>query len=459
VYKGGYAAPDRECPTCGEVKPIPTRNKYCSRSCASKGRAPEIERLMSPVKTAKESIEPEGGFAENARSSGSGNFHTHPTGFVDINPETGTGRIITPTFDKPNPSNDEALEAVLLDPKDWKVIPTGLRRFQDRKGEWKSNLNAKVFRRTDTLEDDPDYVAISKEIRAFKPRKTPVRAKAQKKGPFTLLVTPADAQLGKPDRGGVEGTYQRVLQLIDDVPELLEEYRRAGYYIPEIAIVGMGDMIENCAGHYDQQTAATGGVNLRDQIKIARDLIWQMVETWSPLVDRAIVGAVGGNHGENRQNGKSFTDFADNHDVAVFEWVMDKCSANPFLRERTKWFIPNDELILTLDLHGAIYGFTHGHIIGKSSANLQKKVDAWWAQNSHHKKPLGDAAVLITAHFHHWLTNQQGLRTWFQAPALEGGSKWFEDGSGRVSAPGTLTLLAGATAGKDGRGWAKPEIL
>jgi len=114
------------------------------------------------------------------------------------------------------------------------------------------------------------------------------------------------------------------------------------------------------------------------------------------------------------------------------------------------YIIPDEQMELTLDVHGTIVGFAHGHQAGK--AQPQKMLD-WWKGQMYGRQPIGDADILLTAHFHHLRVTQEGKRTWFQCPALENESTWFKHQVGVVSPAGTLSMLVGPD------GWSHLEVL
>jgi predicted phosphodiesterase len=184
-------------------------------------------------------------------------------------------------------------------------------------------------------------------------------------------------------------------------------------------------------------------LNYRDQMKMARRLIAQALRTWAPGFDQVIVAAVGGNHGENRLDGKAFTSFSDNADVAIFETLEEVFAENPDAFSHMSFVIPDDRLDLTLDVKGTITALAHGHQAGKGSTAAQK-LDNWWMGQAHGMQPAGDASLLLSGHFHHLSVTQSGQKTHIQCPALEGGSDWWRNVTGQRSAPGLLTLTIGS---------------
>jgi hypothetical protein len=161
---------------------------------------------------------------------------------------------------------------------------------------------------------------------------------------------------------------------------------------------------------------------------------------------------VAGNHGEHRKDGKAFTGPGDNDDVAVVEQVAEIMQANPDAFGHVGWHIPDDRLEVCLDVAGWRVGFHHGHIAG-SGASPQIKQRNWWRDHSFQQSLIGDADLLVTGHYHHLSVVDHGPRVHFQTPAMDGGSRWWEDKGGGRSATGTLTFMVGE------HGWDRLRVL
>jgi predicted phosphodiesterase len=173
-------------------------------------------------------------------------------------------------------------------------------------------------------------------------------------------------------------------------------------------------------------------------------MIVQALKEWTPLAPEVLVAAVGGNHGEERLNGQSYTDFADNRDVAVFEDVAEILRENEDRFGHVRFMLPNRDLTLTVDVFGTIVGLAHGHQIQKASgASPAKKAEAWWEGQMTARNPVGDADLLLTGHFHHLVLQSIGPRWHIQMPALHGGSEWFDNVRGGKNPPGQVSLVVG----------------
>lgn len=299
-----------------------------------------------------------------------------------------------------------------------------------------------AIRRRSTL-PNADVDKLCDEIRRHKSAK-----RSAPGGDVAFVVALADWQIGKPDGDGTAGTVRRVLESIDKVTSRIRELRKLGRPLGQMYVVGLGDIIEACDGHYDMQTFGVE-LNLTEQVRVARRLIVKALTTWAPLFEQVVVPVVPGNHGENRRGGKAFTDFADNHDVAVFEQAAAVLEANPGAYGHVHFVFPTgQDLTVTLDIAGTVTSLAHGHQFRGGS-----KAQAWWAAQAHGMQPPGDATLLLSGHFHHLRVEQSGAKTWMQAPALDGGSTWWTNQTGQDSPPGVLTLTVG------GGGWADLAVL
>lgn len=286
--------------------------------------------------------------------------------------------------------------------------------------------------------------ALLTEVRKWKARKPP---NSQKTVSDAALVVPwADWQIGADDAGGPQATLARFTDSIGQIQDRWRDLRKIGVPLGRLVVAGLGDLGESCSQFYRQQTFRVM-LNNRDQRVLVRRMAVQALKEWAPLAPEITVAAVGGNHGEEREGGQSFTDFADNRDVAVFEDVAE------ILRESDRFahvhsVIPNKDLTVTLDLYGTIVALAHGHQIGKAAGSSPAlKAQAWWKDQMKSMRPVGDADLLLTGHFHHLIVQSVGPRTHIQCPALHGGSDWWDEIKGGGDRPGQITLVV------DGSGW------
>lgn len=275
-------------------------------------------------------------------------------------------------------------------------------------------------------------------------------------GASTFVVALSDWQMGKGENGGSAGTVARIQTAIDAAVRRLTELDARGTAIERVALVGLGDLVEGCSGFYPMQEFQTD-LTRREQVNITRRLILRTIRAFAETGLPITVAGVGGNHGENRKDGKAYTTFGDNDDVSVFEQVQDVISsADTGQFGAVEFVLPRDELSLCLEVSGTRVGIVHGHQFG-GGATPGAKALAWWKSQSLGEQSVGAAQILLSGHLHHFDLNPFGNRTHFQAPAIDGGSQWFTERSGIVSPPGLLTMLIGAACGP--LGWAELALL
>jgi len=321
-----------------------------------------------------------------------------------------------------------------LDPEKFSVVePVLFNVWGNPDGALNRQWKGKVVQRI-TVAIERDIAELIKDVmkqkKALEPREY---------GDGVFVVVLADWQIAKPDGDGLKGTVHRILQCIDSVEHRVKELRRIKRPIGRLIVLWTGDSIEGCVGHYAQQTF---GVELdrRDQVKVARRLLRDALMRWSKLFDDVSVVAVAGNHGENRNSGgKSYTSLNDNDDVAIVEQVAEIFQANPEAFGHVRFAIPKDRLSLTIEAAGWILGITHGHA-AKNSGTVEQKLKRWLEGQSLGKQPIGDCDVLVSGHYHHFRLADWGGCVWLQAPALDGGSDWWEQMTGHASDVGVLTF-------------------
>lgn len=371
---------------------------------------------------------------------------THPKGWepgVDT-----AARTVTVKAGAEPPADWSAVIAELgLDPKAWTVDET--QPVQVR--SWDSGDQRMYYYRATVLPaveaaGGPDVDELLRRVGRARPRPAPTGD-----GSRALVVALADWQAGKADHGGVDALVDRLASLRTAVPARLRQLKRAGRPVDQLVVAGLGDLVENCDGHYPMQTFAVE-LDRRSQVRLVRRALFEMVTEWSRHVDRVVVAAVPGNHGENRRGGKAFTTFEDNDDLAVFEQVAEILRANVDAYGHVAFVIPDGDMTVTLDVCGTVVAFAHGHQ-ARRGASPQARVDRWWKDKQAARHPVGDADILVTGHYHHLVVVQDGPRSWFQCPANDGGSRWFEERGGSTTVCGTLSFTV------DGDGWADLEVL
>jgi hypothetical protein len=337
------------------------------------------------------------------------------------------------------------------DPADYEIVGNiQLRRWQQHVGEdFLYYHRATIQRRAGTSEGDVDVDALLREVSRRKTRKAPATSTTG----AGLVVAMGDWQVGKSDGDGVQGTIDRLGRIPDLIEQRWRALRKIGVPLEVGYLCFGGDLKESCNGHYAQQQFRTV-LNNRDQRKIIRHAADRIIDRAAGFAPRVAVKVVGGNHGEEREGGKSHTDFADNVDVAVIEdvaYAYSKVETGRY--DNVSFAIPNEDLTLTFAHDDLVVGLAHGHQAGFGSGDPQAKIHRWWLGQQHGRQPIGDADILVTFHYHHPWMLRKGQRTHFGSPALDGGSDWFRNVSGQDAPASTLSFVV------TGEGWSHMELL
>ena len=344
------------------------------------------------------------------------------------------------------PNWDEVVTQLGFDPGVWEVdrrFPVQVRSWDAADGQRLFYYKASVVPKLEFQEDVGELV---REVRRRKPSRVPVAESGR-----WLVVCLADWQAGKSDHGGVEALLGRLYRLRDAVPERVRELRRAGRPVEGLLVMGLGDMVEACDGHYAMQTFQVE-LDQRQQERLVRRVLVDLISAWVKLAPKMIVGAVPGNHGEARRNGKAFTSFDDNNDLKVFETVQEILCRNPETFGHIGWVIPDGDMAAVVELSGQKLAFAHGHQ-ARAGSGPAGKLKNWWQAKMYTDHPVGEAKILVSGHYHHLQVVQDGARTWFQCPANDGGSRWFEEQGGATTRCGTLTFTV------DEDGWDDLKVL
>ena len=295
-----------------------------------------------------------------------------------------------------------------------------------------------------TVEDELELVKIVMR------KRTKVTPKTTTGVPVGYILNLSDFQIGKGEGGGTLATVERITAALHQSAVRVKELRKA-HNVASVWLVGMGDLAEQCFGHYPSQQFTVDRTR-REQLQIVRELITLAVDVHADLAPALNLGAVPGNHGENRKDGKSVTTVADNDDLAVFDQVAEKLRTSPRY-EHVGYHIA-DELVLVRDVEGVPVAWTHMH---QGSGSGEAKITAWWKGQVMGNRPVAQAQILNTAHYHHFLCSEATGRTLLQMPAMDGGSGWWTDKTGQNSPPGMVSYLAGVGCGA--RGWSDLAIL
>ena len=358
-----------------------------------------------------------------------------------------------------NPDWSELLAARGLDPEIYEIVGDTIKWTsydgwkKDESGETYSTIcysfKAEIRRKQEIVETEPIPVDVYQDIlKAKKPKK------AAPSGDTHFVVALSDWQTGNRDGGGIELQAQRIADLVHSIPARIKHLRGGGNNIGHVVIAGLGDLVEGTCGHYPGQQYRIEA-DRREQIKLVRRGIRDIIMAVSPIVDKVTVLAIGGNHGENRGlQGKAFTTTGDNDDVAIFEQLAETFAMNPEVYGHVGFKLPLEKLTLSINLSGKVIAFTHGHL-SKPGANAGQAVWNWWKDQTMGRAHEGvaDADILVTGHYHHLNVKEQEGRAVLICPSLTSVGEYFQDAYGVKTRAGTLNF----TVNEDG--WNNLHLL
>jgi hypothetical protein len=354
----------------------------------------------------------------------------HPEGWEPGIEWDGTaGRITAPT-DNRLPDWRSLLELWQFDPDEYEVVePVQVRTWDAAVGNGEVRRmwyhRAGIRRKRAGGPDIAELVKLVKRVKSV-PRVIP-RDDAQN----AYILALNDWQLGK---RGTAATIERIVKAIDASAARARALRPASIWL-----CILGDLGEACDGQYAMQTFEVE-LDRRDQGIITRRLALYAIDAHRKIAP-VRVPVVGGNHGEHRKDGKAFTTFSDNDDVAWIEEVAEVCAVNPAVYGDVRFLIPRHELDLTVQPvpDGPLLGLLHGHQ-ARRGATAQQKTENWWKDQWFGDRPAGDADILLSAHNHHFSIVDNG-RPMIQAPTIDSGSPWFASTAGRESKPSMLSFV------------------
>lgn len=377
------------------------------------------------------------------------NKRSHPKGW-EPGIDTERGEVVASVDESEHedggPDWSHVISALGFDPDKWVVIDDSVQvRSWDVPGHGRQFYYRANLAPTDET-SDLDVEALAKKVRKRGPLKAATDRVQVEQGGW-LVVVLADWQAGKGTDGGANQLAERVARLGAMVEQRLGYLRDAGVDVRGLAILCAGDLVEACDGHYEMQRFEVE-LDMRQQTKLVRRLLLELIDRWAPRFDRVVVAAAAGNHGEKRVDGKAVTSWSDNLDIEIPEQVAELCEMKPERFGHVGFLLPEpDQLTVTVDLDGLTVGVAHGHQMTKGGAIVQRRALKWWRRMAFSSHPVGDVDVLVSGHYHHFETYMDGRhdgssRTWMQAPALDGGSPWWEHTGGGATHAGTLTFVA-----------------
>jgi hypothetical protein len=264
------------------------------------------------------------------------------------------------------------LKSFGLDPSVFEVVGDKVRMSKwmsskrlengDRDSVWLYSYRATFARRKIAKITDLDIDSIRKNIRAFKPLKSTPTGISQEPSTFVFLAS--DWQLGKSASGGPEATIKRVLDSFEKTVKRIEELKKTGRNIEQIAFVNMGDPVEGCSNEFYPSQLFSVQLTQREQLLLALDLWTTGVTMFAGLAPKTKFISTLSNHGEwNRRNGKSQSTDSDSADGFLSDTLKRILEDKNIVDE---WVIPHDQMSVTSDLSGMNCAFTHGHKIARN---------------------------------------------------------------------------------------------
>ena len=197
----------------------------------------------------------------------------------------------------------------------------------------------------------------------------------------------------------------------------------------------MGDLIE---GENSQggKNIANNDLTLTESLRVARHLVSWTIQESLRCVNKVVVSAVPGNHGDTtRLQNRPLTD---NHDIDIVSAVQQAFELSPH-KDRITWYYPEEGTgHLVYEVDGTIFASTHGHLF----KGMLKGAENWWSGMSVSGAPAGAAHILMAAHYHSPLVSNYTRNKWICfGAALEDKSTWLNEQNGASSQPGMLTYL------------------
>ena len=304
-----------------------------------------------------------------------------------------------------------------LDADDWTITRARSSRWQQR-----STGQEPIWLEASRIEFEPravvraavaDAEKIISQIAKWRPRTPPPRNKC------SLWVPVGDTQIGKIEGGGTTATVERFL---DNTARMV--HRQKTIKAEHVWLPWLGDCIE---GVVSQKGKVRGRLDLSitKQLRVLRRLQMAQIKVFAPVADIITLVGIPGNHDETTRD--LFTEGTDSWALEALATVDTAIGENPELRDRVKFLYPDDDtLTVTIDDQGQRVTMAHGHQFPVSKSGWE----SWWDEQIRARTLPGDADILLAAHRHHLVINDFAGRMFIQIPALDGGSRHYEDRHG-----------------------------
>jgi len=369
----------------------------------------------------------------------------------------GRGSITTNAIPKGNPNWNDWIDYWLGSgaSKDFYVREDEPVNFRTWDG-WGENgiqkfyyFKANIYARKTNKYDDKE---LKRLITNAKKKKGDDRVK-KSKNKKALVLCMSDWQVGKE---GTEEMLDRFYISLDKIDKHIKHLRKKHDDLDKLIVVGLGDLVESCSGHYPMQTFTTV-LDERQQKTVARQMLLDVFNRFSKDFNEVLGLCALGNHGEKRVGTKAYTTFGDNKDGELFDEVAQVLKADPS-KKHVKFTIPDKSLAYSVEvLPGTVLTIAHGHQAKRGTTPAQR-VENWFNKMASKPSKGGFYAtnILLVGHYHHFWT-KESERLMLGATTLDSGSQWFEENGGEKSIPGITTLVVHSN--KDLRKWSDIEIL
>lgn len=327
------------------------------------------------------------------------------------------------------PDAADILKEFNLDPASWRVTSVRKSQWQRFDGEMLEAQRINIVPADFQSGSDEDREKLIDEISKWRPSKT----SKVSTGNLSSIYALGDPQYGKNAGDGSAGTVRRVLYALDESVIRHKELVKTGRGIGTIVLPQLGDCIEGSVSVGGKVMGASD-MHVTEQVRLGRRMLMKWVKTMAPLAENLIIPAVNGNHDQAQRI--TMSNQTDGWQLDIVSAVQDACEDNPALAHVQFRYPERESGNLTINLNGFMVGMAHGH----ESRDAVK----WWSGQSQGKTPIGNADLLLTGHFHHFVAKQVGPRLWLQVPAMDGGSPWWKDRSGLDSPTGIVSLVVGS---------------
>ena len=292
----------------------------------------------------------------------------------------------------------------------------------------------------------PEVTATDVQAMLATARRHP-RVRHKRASERTRLVLASDVQVGKVDRhGGTPEMLERVAGLL----ELLGD-RMASDPCERAILPDPGDLIEGFQNTGSQ--AHTNDLSHPEMLRVARGVLTDMVSAVASQHAHTRVATCPSNHAAWRRGRDYLGKPGDDYGLDVHRAVRDVLARDE--RLSIDWVLPETpwDHITYIEERGHRIALTHGD---KARAGQFGK---WWQGQAASSSQAHGANIVISGHYHTFIAQALGItfdnreRLHLQAPALDGGSAWWQAISGEESKPGLVTLIL------DEDGWHDIELI